>query len=326
MSRMTKLFVPVIVCLGMLPRAVNGAADYPTRTITMILGYPAGGVTDLLARTLAESAEKHLKQPVVVVNKVGGGTTVAGYAVSSAKPDGYTLGFLNLGAAVPEAYAYFQEAPYSSKDLTPISGIGESVMTWVVKEDAAWNSLKELIDYAKKNPGIKVGTGGKQTRQHMFLDTLNRIEKTGFVGVPFSGDPANLSAILGGHVPVSIMAHSIIRPLVDAKRLKALATVNETRPEFARNIPTVVEVGYDYPVVGISLLGVNGPKGTPSEIVQKLDNLFAIISAEPQYKAKVNALDLLINYKNTATYREALRKSGSSVLKFFEEEGTVKKK
>ena len=90
------------------------ASDYPNRAITLIVPYPAGGVTDLGARAVADSLEKHLKQPVVVVNKTGGGTTIGGYAVASAKPDGYTLGFFPVAAAIPEAYAYFQDAPYSS--------------------------------------------------------------------------------------------------------------------------------------------------------------------------------------------------------------------
>jgi tripartite-type tricarboxylate transporter receptor subunit TctC len=159
--------------------------------VTVIVPYPAGGVTDLAARTLTEAMEKHLKQPVVVSNKVGGATTIGGYAVATAKPDGYTLGFFPVAPTIPEAFEYFQEAPYTSKDIRPISGVTTPVMAIVVKEDAPWNSFKELIEYAKKNPGVKVGTGGKQTLQYMFMAATNRTDKTRFVGIPFAGDPQN---------------------------------------------------------------------------------------------------------------------------------------
>src|SRR3972149_5807525 len=97
------------------------SATYPDRAITVVVPYPAGGVTDLSARALAERMEKHLKQPVVVVNKVGGRATVGGFAVVTAKPDGYTLGFFPIASSLPEVFSYFYDAPYSGKDLKPIS-------------------------------------------------------------------------------------------------------------------------------------------------------------------------------------------------------------
>src|SRR4030065_1186854 len=97
------------------------AASYPARTITLVVPYAPGGVTDLGARALAEAMERHLKQPVVVVNKPGGGTTIGGNAVVTSKPDGYTLGFFPTSASIPEVFTHFYQAPYSSKDLKPVS-------------------------------------------------------------------------------------------------------------------------------------------------------------------------------------------------------------
>ena len=296
--------------------------EYPTRTITMIVPFPAGGVTDLGARTLAEAMDRHLKNPVVVVNKVGGATTVGGYAVASAKPDGYTLGFFPNGAVIPEAFTFFQDAPYTSKDIKPISGVVAALLSVAVKEDAPWNSLKELIEYAKKNPGLKVGTGGRQTVQHMLLTTLNKTEKTGLVGVPFSGDATNLPALLGGHTSVGMMDYSVLKSLVDAKKVKVLAILSNRRAEFATNVPTVVELGY--PIVYAPLLGLVGPKGIPEEIVQKLDNLVAKISAEQDFQARMRNIPLLLMYENTATYEKSSAKNRDNILAFFKEEGLVK--
>lgn len=296
--------------------------DFPTRGITMICPYPAGGVTDLGARTLAEAMEKHWKQPVVVVNKVGGATTVGGYAVASAKPDGYTLGFFPNSAMIPEAYAYFQEAPYTSKDLRFISGVVGAVLTITVKEDAPWNSLKELVDYAIKNPGLKVGTGGKQTVQHMFLTMLNKTKKTGFVVVPFTGDPQNLTSLLGGHTSVGAMDYSVISSLVEAKRLKVLAVLTGKRVDFAPKVPTVVELGYS--IVYVPLLGVLGPKKVPEEIVEKIDSLVAKICTEQDFQTKMRNIPLQVTYQNSTMFEKTNLKYKEDIISFFKEEGFVK--
>ncbi len=304
------------------PGAASAASDYPNRAITLIVPYPAGGVTDLGARAVADSLEKHLKQPVVVVNKTGGGTTIGGYAVASAKPDGYTLGFFPVAAAIPEAYAYFQDAPYSSKDLRRVCSAVATAYTITLKEDAPWKTLKELIEYAKKNPGMKTGTGGKQTLQSMLLTTINKTEKTGFVAVPFAGDPQNLAALLGGHTQVGLFDFSVAKSLWDAKKLRVLAIVTEKRAEFAPNVPTVVELGY--PILYVSILGINGPKGIPDEVVQKIDDAVAKISKEPDFQTKIHNTSLQINYQNATMYEKSLATYRTNVSNFFKEEGLIK--
>jgi tripartite-type tricarboxylate transporter receptor subunit TctC len=308
---------------GPLWTAVYGAGfEYPTHAITIMVPFPPGGSTDLAARTLAESMERHLKYPVVVVNKVGGATTVAGYAVASAKPDGYTLGFFPPGAAIPEAYVFFQEAPYASRDLKHIAAVEAPLISVAVKEDAPWNSFKELIEYAKKNPGLKVGTAGKHTVQHMLVTTLNKMEKTGLVAVPFSGDATNLPAMLGGHTSVAMMEYSALKSLVEAKKVKVLAFVTNKKAEFAPNIPTVVELGY--PIVYLPIVGLLGPKGLPEEIVEKLENLVAKICTEQDFQTRMRNIPLQIMYQNSSTYEKSNLKYKENILAFFKEEGLVK--
>jgi tripartite-type tricarboxylate transporter receptor subunit TctC len=318
-KRFTKL---IIISLFILTPAIGIGIDYPTKTITMICPYPPGGVTDLGARALAESMEKHLKQPVVVVNKVGGGTTVGGYAVASSKPDGYTLGFFPTSAMIPEAYAYFQEAPYTSNDLKFVSGVVGPVLSVAVKEDAPWKSFEELIEYAKKNPGIKVGTGGKQTVQYMFLTILNKTKNTGFVPIPFTGDPQNLSSLLGGHTLVGIMDYSAVSSLIEAKRVRVLAVLIERRVEFAPNIPTVVELGYS--IVYIPILGVVGPKKMPEEIVSYLDSLIGKICKEQPFQIRMRNIPLQIIYQNSTTFEQTNMKYKKDIMSYFKEEGLIK--
>ena len=316
------LFMGLFLTVFSGPWPQAASPEYPNRTITMIIPYPAGGVTDLGGRALAESMERHLKHPVVVVNKVGGATTVGGYTVASAKTDGYTLGFFPNSAVIPEAYAFFQEAPYTSKDIKPISGVVAPVLSVTVKEDAPWNSLKELIEYARKNPGMKVGTGGRQTVQHMFVTTLNKVEKTGFVAVPFSGDSTNLPALLGGHTSVGMMDYSVLKSLVEAKKVKVLAIVTNKRAEFAPTVPTVVELGY--PIVYASILGLVGPRGIPEEIVERLDSVAAKICTEQDFQTRMRNIPLQMRYENSATYEKSNLKYKENILAFFKEEGLIK--
>jgi len=328
---MRTILSKIAVCLLMgfflvgpsLNDSYGASSESPTRAITMIVPYPAGGVTDLGARLLADTMEKHLKQPAVVMNKVGGGSTIGGYAVASAKPDGYTLGFFPIAPNIPEAFEFIQGAPYSSADLSPISGVITPFMTVTVKEDAPWGSFKELIEYAKKNPGIKMGSTGKQTIQYMFSATLNRTEKTGFAIVPFSGDSTNLTALLGGHIEAAIIDYSAIRSLVEARKLKALAVVTAKRAEFAPNVPTVEELGY--PSRFLSVIGVAGPKGLPEDIIRKIDDVIAKICTEPDFRAKLHNTALGIYYKNSAAYKVHIASYKENVLTFFKEEEAAKK-
>lgn len=298
------------------------AAGYPERAITLVVPYAPGGVTDLGARALAEAMEKHLKQPVVVVNKPGGGTTIGGNAVATAKPDGYTLGFLPTSASLPEVFTYFYEAPYSSKDLKPVSRILAPVLAITVREDAPWNSLKDLVEFARKNPGMKMGTHGKSTLGYLVMVTVGKAEKVNFIDVPFDGDSKIVPAILGGHVPVGTPAFPAIKSLLDAKKLKVLALCIERRAEFAPEIPTVVELGYK--LAFVSYLGVFGPKGLPDDVVKKIDEVVHKISEEKDFRSKINNMGTQLNYETTSFFEKSLSRYRENLHAFFKEEGLVK--
>ncbi len=314
------LLLCVLLTMCLAPQ--THAASYPERPITLVVPYAPGGVTDLGARALAEAMEKHLKQPVVVVNKPGGGTTIGGNAVVTAKPDGYTLGFLPTSASLPEVFTYFYEAPYSSKDLKPVSRILAPVLAVTVKEDAPWNSLKDLVDAARKNPGMKMGTHGKSTLGYLVMVTVGKAEKVNFVDVPFDGDSKIVPAILGGHVPVGTPAFPAIKSLLDGKKLKVLALCIERRAEFAPDLPTVVELGYK--LAFVSYLGVFGPKGLPEEMVTKLNDVIHKISEEKDFRSKVNNMGTQLYYEPTTSFEKSLSRYRQNLQAFFKEEGLTK--
>jgi len=298
------------------------AADYPNRPITLVVPYPPGGSTDLAARVYADFLEKLLKQPVVVANKAGGASTVGGNFVTQAKPDGYTLGYLPYHTAVPEVFSYFMDAPYSSKDFKPICTVTAAITVVAVKADAPWNSLKEVIEFAKKNPGMKFGHNGKNTPPFRLAAMLDKQEKLGLVYVPFQGDAEVALALLGDHIRLSAPIYASIKSLADGKKVKLLAASSRKRLEFASDIPTVNELGYNSPSPDPQ--AVYGPKGTPDAVVKTISEATRKVIENPDYRTKVFSLGVPILYQDAATIEKANLQVKDEVYSFFKEEGLIK--
>ncbi|HUJ89010.1 MAG TPA: tripartite tricarboxylate transporter substrate binding protein [Syntrophorhabdales bacterium] len=298
------------------------AAEYPDRAITLVIPYPPGGVTDLGARALAEAMEKELKKPVVAVNKPGGSTTMGGNAVATAKPDGYTIGFFPSSASIPEVYTYFYEAPFSSKDLKPVSQVAIPVLTIAVKGDSPMNSVKDLVEYAQKNPGAKIGIHGKSTQGYLAMKSIAKAEGISLIDVPFDGDTKIVPAILGGHVPAGTPAYPAVISLIDAKQIKVLALLLDKRADFAPNIPTITELGYHF-ALG-AYLGVFAPKGTPDAIIKKLNDAIGKIAQDPQFRAKIHGMGTQVRFQDTKAFEKSINQYKDALQVFFKEEGLVK--
>jgi tripartite-type tricarboxylate transporter receptor subunit TctC len=316
------LLMPVVFVLILAAGNQTMAAEYPDRAITLVIPYPPGGVTDLGARALADAMEKQLKKPVVAVNKPGGSTTMGGNAVATAKPDGYTIGFFPSSASIPEVYTYFYEAPFSSKDLKPVSKVGIPVLTIAVKGDSPMNNVKDLVEYARKNPGAKIAIHGKSTQGYLAMKSIAKADNVSLIDVPFDGDTKIVPAILGGHVPAGTPAYPAIISLIDAKQIKVLALLIEKRADFAPNIPTIVELGYKF-AFG-AYLGVFAPKGTPDIIIKKLNDVIGKIARDPQFRAKINGMGTQVNFEETRAFEKSINQYKDALQVFFKEEGLVK--
>jgi tripartite-type tricarboxylate transporter receptor subunit TctC len=316
------LLMPVVFALTLAAGNQTMAAEYPDRAITLVIPYPPGGVTDLGARALADAMEKQLKKPVVAVNKPGGSTTMGGNAVATAKPDGYTIGFFPSSASIPEVYTYFYEAPFSGKDLKPVSKVGIPVLTIAVKGDSPMNSVKDLVEYARKNPGAKIAIHGRSTQGYLAMKSIAKADNVSLIDVPFDGDTKIVPAILGGHVPAGTPAYPAVISLIDAKQIKVLALLIEKRADFAPNIPTIVELGYKF-AFG-AYLGVFAPKGTPDNIIKKLNDVIGKIARDPQFRAKINGMGTQVSFEDTKSFEKSINQYKDALQVFFKEEGLVK--
>ncbi|MBW2031356.1 MAG: tripartite tricarboxylate transporter substrate binding protein [Deltaproteobacteria bacterium] len=309
----------VAFSLSPLPAAGSG---YPNRTITLVVPLSPGGEMDTFARAFAEPFEKLLKQPVVVINKTGGGMTVAGNYIASSKPDGYTLCMLPIQASLTEVYSSFRETPYSSKDLTPISQLITTAISVTVKGDSPWNSLEDLVEYAKKNPGTKIGTQGVNSLGSLFMMLMAKANGTTFKTVPFRGGSKIVAALLGGHVPIGTPAYSRVRRLNQAKKLKTLALMVEERVDFDPDMPTVVEYGYKLPYV--SFVGLFGPKGMPPEVVKVIEESIRKISEDPSFRKKMISMGIQVDYKDSSSFQKKLMQDKKRLQALFKEKGLVK--
>jgi tripartite-type tricarboxylate transporter receptor subunit TctC len=302
-SRKKSTFVVGLIALALvlafcLP---SRAADYPTKPITFVIPYAAGGFTDLLSRALANSIKKDLGQPVVCENKAGGGGTVGLSYITSRPADGYTIGMITPGMYL--AYHMKKSDLNPVKDLTFISRISGGMTAIVVRADSPFKTLKDLITYAKQNPAkLTYGTSGAGTITHLAMEELADLADVRWKLVPYKSGAEAATALLGGHVDLVSDAPSW-EPLVDAGKLRLLAVFTEKRAEKYPNVPTVMESGYKMSLPGPN--GIVAPKGLPKPIVQKLDAAFKKAMADPDVQKLMKDYTLTPLYLNADDYAKA---------------------
>lgn len=305
--------------------ALSGAAvadTYPSKPVTFIVPWPAGGSSDLTMRALADAASKHLGQPIVVENRAGASGT-AGPAVmaASAKPDGYTVAQMPI--TVFRLPHMVKTSFDPSKDFTYILNVTGYTFGVVVKADAKWKTFGELVADAKANPGkISYGTPGAGTSLHITMEQIASMAGVKFTHVPFKGGAETNAAVMGGHV--SAVADSTgWGSLVDAKELRLLVIWGQQRSKRWPDVPTLKEAGFD--LVSNSPFGIAGPKGMDPKVVAKLHDAFKKGMEEPAYAEAMKKFDMEPFYMATADYDRFARASIAQEAKLIEMLGLAKK-
>jgi tripartite-type tricarboxylate transporter receptor subunit TctC len=288
----------VIFCFIGILLTMSGAsvyaADYPTKPVTLMVPWPAGGSTDVGARILASIAEKKMGQPLVVINKVGAGSQVGLTELARAKPDGYYIGFVSLPALNtiiidPERKALFDVDAF----LPIINQVLDPGAIWV-KADSPYKTLKDLIDDAKKRPGvIRASTTGILGDDHLAILMIEEAAKVKLRVVHFDGGAPQMAATLGGQVDVSFDNVGSITPRVRGGQVRVLAVMDKERSKFVPDAPTTVELGFPS-VISSSTRGVMGPKGIPGPIVKKIQEVFLEAMKNPEHIEKMEKAGLAV--------------------------------
>ena len=244
--------------------------NYPSRTIRYVVPYPPGAFNDTLARIVSQKLSEAWGVPVVVENRPGGGTLIGTESVAKAAPDGYTL----LGVAFPFGAnpSIYKNLPYDTvKDFTPLIFAGQTQNLLVIKPSLPINSVKELIDYAKKNPGkVSYGSTGIGSSNHLSMELFKSMAGIDLVHVPYKGSAPMVNDMLGGHIDIAFDNTPNVLPQVNGEKLRALGVSSKARSALAANVPTVSEAGVPGYEVTV-WFGIVGPAGMRPEIVQKLN-------------------------------------------------------
>ena len=274
--------------LILVAAAITGLAqaqsDYPNRPIKMVVGFAAGGISDVLGRAVAAKMTTTIGQPVIVENKPGAGTTIAGDAVAKSAPDGYTIWLQDITSHAINASLY-TKLPYDSvRDFTTVTLVASTPLMLVVHPSTPAKSVKELAALLKANPGkYTYGSSGTGTILHLASELFNSREGLQVLHVPYKGSGPATQAILAGDVTY---VFSTMPPAVSnakAGKLRALAVTTPKRVSTAPEVPTMIEAGVpNFEIILYS--GVLGPKGMDAGVVRKLNAEFAKVVATDEIK------------------------------------------
>lgn len=282
------------------------AGDWPSKDINLTVGYGAGGTTDSTARVLAKLLEQELGTSVTVINKPGGGGSLAAGLAAAERPDGYNVFTLTTGAAVLSPHR--QELPYDTlSDFTFISQYGAWNLGIVVPSDTPYQTFEELVAFTKKNPGkISYAIAGTGTPQHLTMERLAMEEGLDWKAIPFKGGAASVTALLGNHVDVMAGATEWL-PQVQSGDFKLLAIMTGARMKQFPDVPTLKDLGYD--IAAPSILGIAAADGVPEDIVRKLDAAIKNATESEELQAIIDKLAMKMTYRDSADFEQNVREN-----------------
>jgi tripartite-type tricarboxylate transporter receptor subunit TctC len=315
------LFWLLIVSAAVLAGVPLSAAEFPTKPVTLVIPYPAGGSTDLTGRALAVAAKQYLGQPVICENKSGGGGTVGPSLVLSKPPDGYTIGISSGAVTIAHHMGKLNFNPL--EDSTPIIRYTTYVFGMVVRADAPWKTIQEFVKFAKENPQkVTYGTPGVGTNPHLAMEELSILTGIQLVHMPFKGGAEAATALLGGHVD-AVSDSTSWGPMVDAGKFRLLVTYSPQRMPKYPTVPTLKEAGYN--MVYTSPLFMIGPKGIPKPIVAKLHDSLKKSLTDADYQSILKKYDMSENYLGPEDLDRAIRQESEQIRRVVQKLGLDKK-
>ena len=261
------------------------AQTYPSRPVRLIVGFPAGGGSDITARLMGQWLSERLGQTFVVENRPGAATNIATEAVVKSAPDGYTL--LLFGSSSTINATFYDKLPFNLvHDIAPVASINRVPYVMEVNPSVPAKSVPEFIAYAKANPGkINMASAGNGSVQHVSGELFKMMTGVSMVHVPYRGGAPALTDLIGGQVQIMFDALTGSIQYIRASKLRALAVTTATRSEALPDLPTVGDFVPGYETSSWS--GIGAPKGTPTEIIAKLNNEINAALADPKIKARL---------------------------------------
>lgn len=282
-------------CTSMQSKSVIVSEKYPTKPITFIVPFGAGGAMDLVARLLEKSSVKHLGQPMVIINKPGSAGILGWNELVSSAPDGYTIG---ISASELFLHPLYGSVKYNYPTaLEPLAQISSTPFVMTVQSDQPWQSVNDLIRYAEQHPGeLKFGHSGIGSLSHVLGETFSKSAAITLRQVPFRSSAESVTALLGGHVQILFSNPGSVKEYVKSGMLKVLAVSGQKRltDQVFAGTPTFQEQGF--PLIYSSQYGLVAPKEMPADIKAKLVEGLRSILTDPEFKNDIETLGLQYEY------------------------------
>jgi tripartite-type tricarboxylate transporter receptor subunit TctC len=289
---MKALITCVLTAFALLGNvAVAPAQDaYPSRPIKLLIAFPVGGLLDTVSRVVGEKMSTILGQQIVIEARPGAGGTLATAAVARAEPDGYTLMMINDNHSLNPSV--FKNIPYDSvKDFAPIGFVGSAPLVLVINAGIPAQSVKELVELAKKQP-VTYGSVGVGSASHLAGEMFASAAGVKMQHVPYRGGAPALNDLTAGHLNSMQLSAVIGLPQIEAGKLRPLGVAATSRLEVLPNVPTLAETGY--PMEAAYWFGLVGPAGTPPAIVAKLEKTLADVLAMPEVKKRLSDMGAVV--------------------------------
>ncbi len=309
--------IAAAVVLSLVPLSTVGAADFPKQPVEITVLF--GGPVATVAQLLAEGMTKQLGSPVVAVSRTGGGGAVGYSYVTSTPPNGYNVVFNSNSISTAH---YAGNMPFDYKAFEPVAQVGMEVPALAVRSDSGWKTLKDFAAAGKKQK-MKVGISGRGAFTHLASAAL--FDKLGIevIYVPYGTGSAPVE-LLGGRIDAALQWPAQFKAQADAGTLQILAVTGPERIPLLPNVPTAKEQGYDVDVVMWRGLAV--PKGTPKDVVEKLDKAAKAVIQSPEFKQRTGTLGMETAYLPAAEFGKVVASDDKTIGKLMEEHGLTKKK
>jgi tripartite-type tricarboxylate transporter receptor subunit TctC len=319
MKRVIAVIAVALFAFMSLPAITTAADTYPSKPITAIVPMAAGGSSDLMARAIEKFWTRYSPQPLVIVNKPGGGGVVGTEQVVRSRPDGYML-YIGYGSGHDVVMPSLQKMPYDPlKDLIAVARVSIHSVVIVTGAKSPFNSIKDVVEYSKKEgKPVTTAVSVKAGAVDIALTAFGKAAGVNIVTVPFSGGAEATTALAGGHLMIGGGHPSEVIPHIKSGRFKPLAVVLPQRDPTLPNVPTLKEQGIDVATWG-SIKGVAAPAGTPKEVVKYIEGTLRKICNDADFKKTMADLNQPILYQGSDDFAKFMRQATADYAKLIKQ-------
>ena len=315
-----RMLQKLLLVTSIFSSLVFAQTNYPNRTVQITMPLQAGSAVDVLMRPFSQKMSEVLGQSLIIENITGGAGLIGANKVAQATPDGYVLGAFNdsILNMVPNLYKKVDYDPLTS--FTGVSQIAGITFVLVANPNFKPNNIKQLIEYAKANPGkLDYASGGNGSPQHIGMEMLRQMTGAPLVHIPYKGAAAPVTDVMAGQVPIMISALAVVLPHIKAGKLKAIAITSSKRSLLLPDVPTVAETVPGYELMAWAALVA--PKGTPSEVVTKLNDAITQVLKDPKVKEQIIAQGFELVPTGQAAFNQANKDGFNRMRKIIKDGG-----